>query len=273
MKLVTVAFIGGGNMAHSLIGGLLKIGYPATKIWVSDPNPEKLYDLATQYGVHTTDNNQELLAKAEVVVFAVKPQNMQQAVFNAASKIQTNKPLLISIAAGITIQAIQSWLGVELPIIRCMPNTPAIVGSGATALFANSATAAEQKEIAESLMRSVGLTVWLNEEEQLNTVTALSGSGPAYFFLVMEALQQAAEQAGLSKQQARLLTVQTALGSARLALESELSISELRANVTSKGGTTERGVQVLESGSLTELFTKALQAAQQRAIELSKSYK
>lgn len=265
MKSVTVAFIGGGNMACSLIGGLLRTGYQPNKIWVSDPHREKLEKLAAQYNIHTTEHNSEALAQAEVVVFAVKPQNMQQVVTAAAAIVKAKKSLIISIAAGITISTIQTWLDFDAAIIRCMPNTPAMVSSGATALYANLHTHEEQKEIAESLMRSVGLAVWLEHEQQLNVVTALSGSGPAYFFIVMEALQQAAEELGLTHQQARLLTVQTALGAARLALETEQSIAELRSSVTSQGGTTEQGVQVLQDGGIHELFAKALQAAESKA--------
>ncbi len=272
MKSVTVAFIGGGNMACSLIGGLLHTGYQPNKVWVSDPHEEKLAKLATQYKIHTTQHNSEALTQADVVVFAVKPQNMRQAVTAAATIIRAKKPLIISIAAGITVSAIQSWLDFELPIIRCMPNIPAMVGSGATALYADVHTQQAQKEIAESLMRSVGLAIWVEHEQQLNVVTALSGSGPAYFFLVMEALQQAAETLGLTHQQARLLTVQTALGAARLALETEQPITELRDSVTSKGGTTEQGVKVLQENNVPELFAKALQAAKYKAVEMSKSF-
>lgn len=272
MKSVTVAFIGGGNMTSSLIGGLLQTGYQPNKVWVSDPHQEKLVKLATQYKIHTSEHNSEALAQADVVVFAVKPQNMRQAVTAAATLLKAKKPLIISIAAGITVEAIQSWLDFEAAIIRCMPNVPAMVGSGATALYADVHTHQAQKEIAESLMRSVGLAVWVDNEKQLNVVTALSGSGPAYFFLVMEALQKAAEESGLTHQQARLLTVQTALGAARLALETEQAITELRDSVTSKGGTTEQGVKVLQEGRVSELFAKALQAAEHRAVEMSKDF-
>jgi len=272
MKNLSLAFVGGGNMTRCLLAGVLEADYQANKIWVCDPNPEKLQSLTHQYGVHVTDVNQEAIANAEVIVFAVKPQNMQAAVMQAAAQIRQKKPLIISVAAGVTTAAIQNWLGFTTAVIRCIPNTPAMVGSGATGLYANEEASEEQRQIAESLLRSVGIILWLETEAQLNTVTALSGSGPAYFFLVMESLQQAAEEAGLSSQQAKLLTIQTALGSARLALETEHALTELRDQVTSPGGTTEQGVAVLEAGGLAELFAKALQAARQRAIELSNGY-
>lgn len=272
MKSVTIAFIGGGNMTHSLVGGLVLSGYQAERIWVCDPHTEKLQNLAANYNIQTTQLSEEAIAQAEVVVFAVKPQALQQAVTQLASRLANTKPLLISVAAGVTTAALQTWLGFETAIIRCMPNTPAIVGSGASALYANRYVNQKQKEIAESIIRSVGLAIWLEQEEQLNTVTALSGSGPAYFLLVMEALQEAAEHAGLTRQQAKLLTVQTALGTARLALETDQPISELRKNVTSRGGTTERGLHVLQENNIESIFAKALQAARQRAVELSQQF-
>lgn len=272
MKDTTIAFIGGGNMAHSLIAGLLKDGYPVDKIWVSEPDSKKAQDLANRYSINVTMLNEHAVADAQVVILAVKPQHMQQVTQDIADKVSAKKPLIISIAAGIAITTLQNWLDKDTAIIRCMPNTPAMVGSGATALYANAVTTEAQRQTAESILRSVGLTVWLTDEEQMNAVTALSGSGPAYFFLVMEALQQAAEQEGLTSQQARLLTVQTALGAARLALETAQPIAELRCNVTSPGGTTAQGIQVLQAGKLEELFSKALQAAKQRAIALSQEF-
>jgi pyrroline-5-carboxylate reductase len=272
MQSATIAFIGGGNMAHGLIGGLVHANYPAEQIWVCDPNAAKLQALDERYGVHTAKDNEQAAGHAEVVVLAVKPNSLQHVLNQLSPIIMTKKPLLISLAAGVTLATMQKWLGFDTAMIRCMPNIPAIVGSGATALYANSMADTTQCEMAESIMRSVGLTVWLNAEAQLDSVTALSGSGPAYFFLVIEALQLAAEQAGLSPQQARLLTIQTALGSARLALETEQPLSLLRQQVTSKGGTTEQGIAVLQAGNLAELFNKAVQAAKQRAIEISQEF-
>jgi pyrroline-5-carboxylate reductase len=186
-----------------------------------------------------------------------------------ADIVQKQRPLIVSIAAGIHSADIDRWLGKNLPIVRCMPNTPALVQSGATGLFANKHVSEHQKELAEQLLRSVGITVWLDEENQLDTVTALSGSGPAYIFLVIEAMQAAAEQMGLASETARMLSIETAFGSAKLALESEDEVAILRERVTSKGGTTEKALQVLENGGLRNLFYNAMKGAEERAEKLA----
>lgn len=269
MQQRTIAFIGGGNMARSLINGLIADGYSADRIWVSDPSETKLVELGSHLSVHTTGSNIEAADQADALVLAVKPQVLRNVAEELAATVQTRRPLVISIAAGIREQDLQRWLGGGAAIVRTMPNTPALVQSGATALYANPAVSEEQRNWAESLLRAVGLTVWVQDEALLDAVTALSGSGPAYFFLVMEALENAAVQLGLPQETARLLTLQTAFGAAKMALESAEDAAVLRARVTSPGGTTERAIAVLEQNRMREIFAEALRAAHTRSQELA----
>lgn len=269
MKNTTIAFIGGGNMATSLIGGLIADGFDANKIWVADPDGEKLHRLAAQFPVQTTTDNVHAVKQAEIVVLAVKPQNIKQACDDIAVTLQAKNALLISIAAGIRKSALRAWLGTDVPLVRTMPNTPALIQSGATVLCADSGVSHAQRSLAESLMRSVGVTLWIEDESQMDAVTALSGSGPAYFFYVMEVMEQAAVELGLTQETAHLLTLQTAFGAAKMALESTDDIAQLRARVTSPGGTTERAISVLQHAQIKRIFAEALSAAQQRSQELA----
>ena len=262
-----IGFIGGGNMARSLIGGLVSAGYPPEALSVADPNDSIRTALATDFGIHATTDNQEILEQCDVVVLAVKPQVMQTV--TTALQIGPKPPLILSVAAGIRTASLANWLGAETAIVRAMPNTPALVQSGATGLFANPHVDPEQRDLAESIMRAAGLVQWVKDEALMDAVTALSGSGPAYLFLVMEAMEKAAQQLGLPAETARLLTVQTAFGAAKLALEIEEDPALLRENVTSPGGTTERAIQVLRQEGLEDMFAKALQAARDRAQELA----
>ena len=265
----TIAFIGAGNMAASLIGGLVADGYDPKKLWGSNPLQESLDNLRKEYAIHTTGDNLEAARQADIVVLAVKPQVLAEVAKELASVIAEKKPLVVSIVTGIREQNLRQWLGAEVAIVRCMPNTPALVRNGATGLFANQYVSDQQKDLAESILRAVGITLWLEHEEQLDIVTALSGSGPAYFFLVMEALADAAQQQGLDESTARLLTMQTALGAAHMAMQVEKGFAELREQVTSPGGTTEQAIKVLEAGKVRDVFAKALQAARDRSIELA----
>ena len=270
MKNNRLSFIGGGNMARSLIGGLLQNDWPANQICVADPNPEQ-GNLLRQINpdIILSSDNQSAAKSADVLIFATKPQVLQSISREVADIVQEHKPLIVSIAAGIRSSDIDRWLKKDLAIVRCMPNTPALVQSGATGLFANQHVSESQKEQAEQILRSVGITLWVDEERQLDTVTALSGSGPAYIFLVIEAMQAAAEQMGLSSETARMLSIETAFGSSKLALESQDEVSLLRQRVTSKGGTTEKALQILEDGGLRKLFYNAMQGAEERAEELA----
>ncbi len=270
MTLENIAFIGGGNMAASLIGGLIADGYAAGNIWVSDPDAETLAALRGRFFVHTTQSNLEAAQHSAVWLLAVKPQTLRYVATELAPRALQARPLVISIAAGVHIADLDRWLGGGQAIVRAMPNTPALVQSGASALYANALTNDAQKSVAESILRAVGVAVWLEDEALMDAVTALSGSGPAYFFLVMEALEEAGVKAGLTRATARLLTLETAFGAAKIALESNESTAELRARVTSKGGTTEQALKVLEQGRLRELFEAALKAAQARSVELAK---
>ncbi|MCG8428666.1 MAG: pyrroline-5-carboxylate reductase [Chromatiales bacterium] len=265
----TITFIGAGNMASSLIGGLIADSYPAQRIVASDPSSTKLADLSARYGIQSAASNEEAVAQADVVVLAVKPQLLHQVVEPLTALVQKHQPLVVSIAAGVREEAIQRWLGGNISLVRTMPNTPAMIQAGATVLHAGDNVTAEQRDLAESIMRAVGLTIWVDEEASLDPVTALSGSGPAYFFLVMEAMEQAAVNMGITPESARLLTLQTALGASRMAIESSDGPSTLRQKVTSPGGTTERALSILEAGDIRTLFDKALSGAKERSIELS----
>lgn len=269
MKQQHIGFIGGGNMASSLIGGLIQDGYPPQQITVSDLSQDKLNQLQSQFKINTTQDNADLCGQVSVLVLAVKPQNMHEVAGQIQPAVQANRPLVVSIAAGIREADLDRWLGGNLAIVRCMPNTPALVQTGATGLHANTAVSEAQRDVTESILRAVGLTVWVDQESDIDTVTALSGSGPAYFLLVIEALQAAAINAGLPCETAQILAQQTALGAAKIALESSDSPEVLRQRVTSPGGTTERAIGVLQAGGLSTLFEQALVAAKQRSEELS----
>ena len=268
MTHATITFIGAGNMASSLVGGLIADDYPAKKIWVTDPDQAKLMQLQQQYQINISNNNQQAAELADILVLAVKPQIMKEVILPLAPILQSRETLVISIAAGIPINALQRWLG-ELAIVRCMPNTPALIGASATALYANNWVNQQQKNQAEAILRAVGISLWVTNEQQLDIVTALSGSGPAYFLLVMESLIAAAVQLGLSEQTAHLLTLQTAMGSAKMALTSTDKPEQLRQRVTSPGGTTERAIKVLEEQQIHAIFADAITAATQRAKELA----
>ena len=270
MSNPTIAFIGAGNMASSIIGGLVATGFDPESIIASDPYPVSLSNLQKVAPVRTTDDNHQAIADADVVVLAVKPQVMKSILEEVASSAQQQKPLIISIAAGIESTSLDKWLGGNMPIVRCMPNTPALVQTGATALFANPKVNGDQKNLADKILRAVGITLWVEEENTLDAVTAVSGSGPAYFFLVMEAMQAAGEQLGLTADAAKQLTLQTALGAAQMAISSDVDTAELRRRVTSPGGTTAEALKVFENEGLRETFNRALTACRDRSEELAK---
>jgi pyrroline-5-carboxylate reductase len=272
MKDVNITFIGGGNMARSLVGGLLDDGIPAERIWVADPNDSVLRSLNDHFAIHVTTDNNKAMLNARVLILAIKPQLAKAVVRELAPAIQNSRPLVISIAAGIRETDLRSWMSEDAAIVRTMPNTPALVRSGATALFANKAVSKEQRNLAESIMRAVGMTLWVDDESLMDAVTALSGSGPAYFFLIMEALENAGEHLGLPRKTARLLILQTAFGAAKMALESNEDLAELRQRVTSPGGTTERAISVLQQYKLEAVFDEALRAAHQRSVELAEIF-
>ncbi len=269
-----IGFIGSGNMAFSLIGGLTATGVAGKNIWVSDPDIEKMTPMASKFNVNISKNNTELVHATDIIILSVKPQQLATVCNEIAIAVNEVQPLIISIAAGVLSQDIEHWLQVDnakpITLVRCMPNTPALVQSGATALFANAQVNNEQKTLAESILRAVGLAIWLENESDMDAVTALSGSGPAYFFLVIDAMEKAGVQLGLDEKTAHLLAIQTAFGASKMALESNDSPELLRKKVTSPGGTTEKAINILQEGQLEPLFLKALEGAKDRSIELAK---
>lgn len=269
-----ITFIGAGNMAGSIISGLVKNGYPATLICASDPATENTQKLSQLYGIKESLDNNDATDWADVIVLAVKPQIMGivcQAL--AKKKIDFNNKLVISIAAGISVQRLHSLLGKNTPVIRTMPNTPALLQKGMTGLFASAQVTAENKQFAGDLMNAVGETVWVKKESMINAIIAVSGSAPAYFFLFMEAMQSKAMEMGLNEQQARLLVQQSALGSSEMVKQNpDLSIAELRKNVTSKGGTTAEALRTFSELNLSETVAKAMQAAADRGAEMEKLF-
>jgi len=270
MNTKKIGFIGGGNMATSLIKGLIASGHAQNQLWVSDSNQETLHTLAANLKVNVSANNDDVVNEVDVVVLAVKPQVLQQVAEQIANITRNRKLLVVSIAAGISQDSLTEWLGSEVAVVRCMPNTPALVLTGATALHANVNVSDEQKDLAENILRSVGISLWVDHESELDAVTAVSGSGPAYYFLLMEAMEKAAIELGLGEHTARLLIQQTALGAAKIALESDETPGQLRHRVTSPGGTTQRAIEIFEEGAFTQLVSKALHAARDRSIEISK---
>ncbi len=265
----TIGFVGAGNMASSLICGMLATGFPAQRLWAADPDAQQLAKLSEYQGIHLTSDNREMVRHVDVVVLAVKPQVLAEIVKPMHEVLLAANALVISIAAGVNSTALNQWLP-DVPVIRCMPNTPALVGQGVTGLFATSAVSAQQKQAAEMIMQAVGKTVWLDDEALIDSVTAVSGSGPAYFFLMMEAMEAAAVKLGLTPETARLLVQQTALGAATMVAETGESPAQLRHNVTSPGGTTEKALGIFEQHHLKSVVAEALQGAHDRSIELSK---
>lgn len=267
-----LVFIGGGNMATSLIGGLCNAGIDPQQITAIEPQAEQRARLSAEYRIHTeAEASAETLAGADMITLAIKPQVLQSVCRGLAkvlSELET-KPLILSVAAGIRANSIKRWLGSDLAVVRAMPNTPALIQCGATALIAEAGTSAAQKDLAEEVMRTAGLCVWIKDESTMDAVTAISGSGPAYYFLFMEAMEQAGEKLGLDAKTSRLLSLQTALGAARMALESNESPAELRHKVTSPGGTTEQAIMSFEANQLRHLVDEATAAACRRSAELA----
>lgn len=256
-------------MATSLIGGLIKQGLDSQNIYISGPNQSKINDLAAELGVNACSSNAELVAQSKCVVIAVKPQKMEQVLTPLRSAFKTTKPLIISVAAGIRARSIQNWLGYEPALVRVMPNTPSLVGCGASGLFATDQVSTTQKADAEQLMLAVGTAEWVERESDIDAVTALSGSGPAYFMLFIQCLTDAATEAGLDNAAAQRLAVQTAAGTAELIRQSDTSLPTLIDNVTSPGGTTEQALLAFKEAGLTSTVRTAFDAAKRRAQALA----
>jgi pyrroline-5-carboxylate reductase len=263
-----IGFIGAGNMATALAGGLVALGWNPADIALSDAQPAALAPHAGR-GHFTTTDNRELLQRADVLVLAVKPQVMREVLAPLAELAQARRPLVISIAAGIPVASLVEWLGGTLPIVRAMPNTPALVLAGAAGLYASAGVSAAQRQEAETILGAVGVTTWVEDEALIDAVTAVSGSGPAYFFYVMEAMVAAGRDLGLDEKTARTLTLQTALGAAQMAITADVGLEELRRRVTSPGGTTERAIAVFDDAGLRDIFARALKACAARGAELA----
>jgi pyrroline-5-carboxylate reductase len=265
----TICFIGAGNMAQSLIGGLLASGYSKAHILATDPTSAQRDQITQTYGIHCFADNNEAISKADIVVLAVKPQILESVCTDIQASIQAKSCMVISVAAGIRSLDINRWLGGDVSIVRTMPNTPALIQTGATGLFANPFVSADQKSQAEHILRAAGITIWVDDEQQLDVVTALSGSGPAYYFLFMQAMEETAQKMGLDAKTAHLLTMQTALGAAKMVMESQQDCATLRKNVTSPNGVTESAIKKFEESNLPQIVEDAMLCAQNRAKELA----
>ena len=265
----SLAFIGGGNMARSLIGGLARRGADTRTIRVAEPVAALREALVADFGVQAFERGEDAVAGAGLWLLAVKPQMMRAACEPLAAAAQAQRPLVVSIAAGIPVARLQHWLGGGLPVVRCMPNTPALLGAGVTGLYAGEGVDASQRSRADELLSSAGATVWIDAEPLIDAVTAVSGSGPAYVFLLAEALEAAAVAEGLPAADARTLVVQTLLGAGRMLAEAGEAPAELRRRVTSPGGTTQAAIETFQAGGFETLVARAVHAARERGAALA----
>ena len=261
-----ITFLGGGNMANALIGGLVKTGFSAADIAVIEVGAQGRAKLRLMYGIRCYEAPTAAALDCDALLLSVKPQQMHAACASLPKRLK--QQLIISIAAGLRLADIARWLGGYSKIVRAMPNTPALIGAGITGLCALPAVSMAERLGAERILQAVGSTLWVADEEQMDAVTAVSGSGPAYVFLFIETLQQAATELGLTPIQARQLAIETVLGSAKLAVQSDEAAAVLRERVTSKGGTTEAALQVMEDRGVREGFIAGVQAANARSREL-----
>jgi len=267
-----LAILGGGNMGRALIGGMLRRGTRPEHITVGESSPAAREALSADFGVQSTADNAAAVEPASVIVVAVKPQMAGAVLAPLQPALQRARPVVISIAAGIRLAALESWCGAGVPVIRAMPNRPALVGAGATGLFAPASVAAAHREVAERVMQAVGEVIWVAAEDDLDVVTALSGSGPAYFFLLAELLTQGAIDLGLDPEAARRLAIATLHGAGQLAHSGDGDLARMRAEVTSKGGTTEAAVKAFEAADLRGSVARALEAATRRSRELAAQF-
>ncbi|ABC33000.1 pyrroline-5-carboxylate reductase [Hahella chejuensis KCTC 2396] len=264
-----LTFIGAGNMARAILGGLIANGYPANRLAATAPAEQELKEAADAFGIPTSTDNQTFMADCDALILCVKPQVMQAVCEGLADAVQQRRPLIVSIAAGVSCEQIEAWLGGDLPVVRCMPNTPAQVHLGASGLYANPRVSEAQREIADNLFSAVGIVAWTSKQEDIHTVTALSGSGPAYCFMFMEAMEEAAASLGLNPASARTLAIQTMRGAAELATRSEESPAQLKKRVMSPGGTTEQAIKSFEEQDMKAMVKTAIRKAWGRSYELS----
>ena len=270
-KLNKIAFIGAGNMAKSIIIGLVNSGVPAKNIIVANPSPEKRLALAKEFGINQTASNIDAVEFADIIVLSIKPHFIEHVCQDISKKVNISNKLFLSVAAGTTIEKMQAALNAKVSVVRTMPNTPSQLGLGMSGLFASIEVNEAEKAAANKLMSAVGEVIWVDSEDKINEITAVAGSGPAYFFLFMEAMQKQAQQFGFTEQESRLLVQQTALGAAQMVEHSPIAISQLRENVTSKGGTTFAALEAFRKQGIEEMVAKSMQAALTRAQEMAKS--
>ena len=266
--MTSIVFVGGGNMARCLIGGMLANGFDSHEITATARSQGTCNKLAQDFSIATSDDNQKAVSLADVVVLAVKPQVMQGVAESLAGSLN-HRPLIISVAAGIPVTALQSWLGGDRAIVRAMPNTPSIVMHGATGMFGNDSVSDEQRALCDRIFNAVGISHWVADEGLIDAVIAVSGSGPAYYFLFMEIMEKIGAELGLDPETARQLTLQTAQGAAQMAAQGEHSTAELRRMVTSPGGTTQRAIETFQQAGIEQIFRDAMRGAVARAGELS----
>ena len=267
-----VAILGGGNMGRALIGGMLRRGTRPEHIWVGESSEAARQALSADFGIQATPDNAAAVEPASVVVVAIKPQVAGAVLAALQPVLQRTRPLVVSIAAGIRVAALESWCGAGVPVVRAMPNSPALVGAGATGLFAPGAVSGEHRELAARVLQAVGEVVWIESENDLDVVTALSGSGPAYFFLLAELMTQGAIDLGLDPSAARRLAIATLHGAGQLVQCGDGDLAHMRAQVTSKGGTTEAAVKSLDAADLRGIVARALEAATRRSRELAAQF-
>ncbi|WP_419832692.1 pyrroline-5-carboxylate reductase [Endozoicomonas atrinae] len=268
----TIAFIGAGNMASSIIGGLINNGWPTYQLIATARTKETLSDIREKFNIETTVDNHQAVSKADVIMLCVKPQVMKAVLTDLSSSIKPDA-LIISVAAGITMESLQNWGGDHLSIVRSMPNTPSLLQCGASGLFANNNVSPAQKVLTDNIFNAIGIAKWVDQESLIDAVIAVSGSGPAYYFLLMEIMEQVGTHLGLDAETSRQLTLQTALGAARMATESDVDAAELRRRITSPNGTTEQAIKTFQEQGLPELVEKAMKAAVNRSIELAEALK
>lgn len=268
-----IAFIGAGNMTQSIVGGMCKSGYPADKVWVSNPSDAKLEKMKSELGVNTSNDNLEVVNNADAIVLSVKPQLMAEVCAHLRENVHnlTDK-LIITIAAGIRIPKYREYLGENIRIIRVMPNTPSLVGQGMSGLVTDDSVDEADKNFVTEAFNGVGETLWVSDEDQLDILGAVAGSGPAYFFEFMDSLAKAATELGFDAEKARAMVQQTCLGAAQMAKESDLSLEDLRKQVTSKGGSTAKGVEAYQESDLHGISEKAVKAAVNRNQEMAKLF-
>jgi pyrroline-5-carboxylate reductase len=269
MNSSRIGFLGGGNMARALIGGLIGRGTSPTQLSVGEPSAEGREQLAQQFKVRVSADNGAAIEGCELIIVAVKPQEAGSVLGALAPQLRATRPVLLSVAAGIQLASLSAWAGPDVPVIRTMPNRPALIGAGVTGLYAGPGVTAQQRELAEAIMRAAGQTVWVSRESDLDVVTALSGSGPAYFFLLAELMMQAAIAEGLEPDAARQLAVATLHGAGALAHASDGDLARLRREVTSKGGTTEAALDAFAAADLNGIVARAMHAATLRSRELA----